>query len=151
MVHRRHFDTELLSYHEEDGHHLEDRGRDLTVFRCTFVNFMLAFSFTWAWDLHKYAHTHAFTGVRSEAQSTVVLHYHSINFFALLLLSIFFAILVHIVAHYFLCDPRILLSINFSRDLRYCQVWPSAWKKSVNKRFLRARTNFLRAARIEHY
>ena len=50
LIDWRHFDTELLSYHEEDGHHLEARGRDLTGYQQfsdgNLLLFSTSFSFT---------------------------------------------------------------------------------------------------------
>ena len=71
--------------------------------------------FTWAWDLQNHAHTHAFTGAQREAQSTVVLRYHSL---CTIIAQHFLAIRVHITS----LRPAyiiLLLSINFSLRSSY--------------------------------
>ena len=77
MVHWRHFDTQLLSYHEEDEHHLEEE-TSLTVsspqmatlfFNCDTLPSSLELN---------YAHAHAFvfTVVRSEqCEAQLTLYY----------------------------------------------------------------------------
>ena len=75
------FDTELLSHHEEDGHHLEEE-TSLAVnspqMATSYFSQHASISFSApSLELQNYAHAHAFTGVQSEAQSTVVLRYHS--------------------------------------------------------------------------
>ena len=70
MVHWRHFDMELLSHHEKDGHHLEEE----TSLAVDSPQMATSYSFQHAsfsepsleaWD---YAHTHAFTGEAIEVK-----------------------------------------------------------------------------------
>ena len=127
LIDWRHFDKELLSYYEEVA-----RRGDLTgcqQWQLQLSQLHASLSFTLTWDLRNYTNAHAFTAVRSEAQSTIVLCTRKIVLRPITLPRIFFAIRVYIIiiiviAYYFLRDPciYILPSINFPRDLRICTI-----------------------------
>ena len=120
VVHWRHLLSAELSQADEDGHHLEEGCFIGCLTQSSDGNISTiqhaSFSSTWAWYLQNYALEHAFAGVRSEAQSTVVLPglsaYHTWIIIALNVLSTIIAFAIRVQKKKKLLFPRIFFAIR---------------------------------------